>query len=133
MDLATLFGFILVWGVVLFSMFHASEGAMGAYFKPNEIFLVLGGSLGAAMLSMPLHTITGVVSYLKKWALNKEAHIEHLIKEMVQYAETARRDGVLALESVARDAPDPFLRRGLQLNIDGAHPEIIERVLRREV
>src|SRR6185436_2448939 len=83
--------------------------------------------------SMPLHNITGAVSYLKKFIFNKEAHIEHIIKEMVQYAETARRDGVLALESVAREAPDAFLRRGLQLTIDGTDPEIIERILRIEV
>src|SRR3984885_12526508 len=133
MDLATVIGLVLAWGAVLWSMFHASEGAMGAYFKPNEILLVAGGSLGAAMLSMPMHTITGVVSYLKKWAFNKETHIEHVIKEMVQYAETARRDGVLALESVAREAPDAFLRRGLQLTIDGTDPEIIERILRIEI
>jgi chemotaxis protein MotA len=133
MDLATLFGLILVWGAVLWSMFHASEGAMGAYFKPNEIFLVLGGSIGAALCSMPLHAATGVVSYIKKWALNKDQHIEHVIKEMVEYAETARRDGVLALESVAREAPDAFLRRGLQLTIDGTDPEIIERILRIEI
>ncbi|HMB96214.1 MAG TPA: MotA/TolQ/ExbB proton channel family protein, partial [Tepidisphaeraceae bacterium] len=55
------------------------------------------------------------------------------IKEMVSYAETARRDGVLALESVAREAPDPFLRRGLQLTIDGTDPEIIERIMRIEI
>ena len=133
MDLATLFGLLLAWGAVLFSMFHASDGAMGSYFKPPELFLVLGGSTGAALLSMPLHSITGTVSYLKKWALGKEQHVEHLIKEMVQYAETARRDGVLALESVAREAPDPFLRRGLQLTIDGTDPEIIERIMRIEI
>ena len=52
---------------------------------------------------------------------------------MVQYAETARRDGVLALESVAREAPDAFLRRGLQLTIDGTDPEIIERIMRIEI
>src|ERR1700723_1626867 len=133
MDLATLFGFILCWAAVLWSMFHASEGAMGAYFKPNEILLVLGGSIGAAMVSMPLDAITGAIAYLKKCILNKEMHIEHVIKEMVQYAEPARRDGVLALESVAREAPDPFLRRGLQLTIDGTDPEIIERILRIEI
>src|ERR1700722_5529257 len=133
MDLATLFGFILCWGAVLWSMFHASEGAMGAYFKPNEIFLVLGGSVGAALLSMPLHAVTGVVSYIKKFAFGKEQHVEHVIGEMVKYAETARRDGVLALESVAREAPDPFLRRGVQVTIDGTDPEIIERILRIEI
>jgi chemotaxis protein MotA len=133
MDLATLIGMVLAWGAVVFSMYHASEGALGAYLKPSEMFLVFGGSLGAAMLSMPLHSITGAVGYLKKWLLNKHAHIEHLIKEMVEYAETARRDGVLALESVAREAPDAFLRRGLQLTIDGTDPEIIERILRIEI
>jgi chemotaxis protein MotA len=133
MDLATLFGFLLAWGAVLFSMYHASEGAMGSYFKPPELFLVMGGSVGAAMLSMPLHSITGVVSYIKKWALGGEHHVEHVITDMVKYAETARRDGVLALETVAREAPDPFLRRGLQLTIDGTDPEIIERILRIEI
>ena len=64
---------------------------------------------------------------------SKHQHIEHTIQEMVQYAETARRDGVLALESVARDAPDPFLRRGLQLTIDGTDPEVIERIMRIEI
>src|SRR6059058_161223 len=133
MDLATIIGLLLAWGAVIYSMFHASHGALGAYFKPAEIFLVFGGSVGAALLSMPLHSVTGALSFMKKWVLNKEAHIEHIIKEMVQYAETARRDGVLALESVAREAPDPFLRRGLQLTIDGTDPEIIERILRIEI
>ena len=133
MDLATIIGIVLAWGAVLFSMWHVTEGAMGAYVKPPEMFLVFGGALGAAMLSMPMHTVTGVVNYLKKWALNKEAHVEHIIKEMVEYAETARRDGVLALETVAREAPDAFLRRGLQLTIDGTDPEIIERILRIEI
>jgi chemotaxis protein MotA len=133
MDLASLFGVILAWGAVLFSMWHVTEGNMGAYFKPPEVFLVFGGSLGAAMLSMPLHNITGALGYLKKWLFNKDAHIEHVIQEMVSYAETARRDGVLALETVAREAPDAFLRRGLQLTIDGTDPEIIERILRIEI
>ncbi len=133
MDLASVIGLVVAWGAVVYSMFHASHGAIGAYVKPGEMFLVFGGSIGAALLSMPLHNITGAVGYVKKWLFNKEAHIEHLIKEMVQYAETARRDGVLALETVAREAPDAFLRRGLQLTIDGTDPEIIERILRIEI
>jgi len=133
MDLATIIGLLLAWGAVIYSMFHASHGALSAYMKPGEIFLVFGGALGATMLSMPLHSVTGAANYVKKWLFNKEAHIEHIIKEMVNYAETARRDGVLALESVAREAPDAFLRRGLQLTIDGTDPEIIERIMRIEI
>jgi chemotaxis protein MotA len=84
-------------------------------------------------MSMPLHAILGALSSVKKILIGKHAHIEHLIKDMVGYAETARRDGVLALEAVAREAPDAFLRRGLQLTIDGTDPEMIERIMRIEI
>src|SRR5688500_18235197 len=133
MDLATVIGLTLAWGAVIYSMFHASHGAVGSYVKPAEIFLVFGGSIGAAMLSMPMHYVSGAFAYMKKWMFNKEPQVDAIIKEMVQYAETARRDGVLALEAVAREAADPFLRRGLQLTIDGTDPEIIERILRIEI
>ncbi len=48
MDLATIIGFVLAWGAVIYSMFHASEGHLEAYFKPNEMLLVFGGALGPA-------------------------------------------------------------------------------------
>lgn len=133
MDLATLIGYVLAWGVLLYGMFHATHGQMGAYMNVAELMLVFGCALGAAMASMPLHSVTAAMGCLKKMFFGKETHVEHLIKEMVQYAETARRDGVLALESVAREAPDPFLRRGLQLTIDGTDPEVIERIMRIEI
>src|SRR3954468_12701783 len=133
MDLSTLIGYLLAWGALAYGAYHASHGALGAYIKPGEILLVGGCALGAAMASMPLPSVISALKSAKKVLFSKETHVEHLIKEMVQYAETARRDGVLALESVAREAPDPFLRRGLQLTIDGTDPEVIERIMRIEV
>jgi chemotaxis protein MotA len=133
MDLATIIGYVLAWGALMYGMFHATHGKMGAYLNPAELLLVIGCALGAAMASMPLHSVMGAMGAMKKLIFAKEEHVEHLIKELVQYAETARRDGVLALETVAREAHDPFLRRGLQLTIDGTDPQIIERILRIEV
>jgi len=133
MDLATLFGLLIGWGALFYGAWHASHGALGAYLKPAEILLVGGCALGAAIMSMPMHSIMSALASFKKYLFSKEQHVEHLIKEMVEYAETARRDGVLALETVAREAADPFLRRGLQLTIDGTDPEIIERIMRIEI
>src|SRR5690242_259518 len=133
MDLATVIGYLLAWGALGYGAYHASHGAIAAYVKPGEILLVGGCALGAALASMPLHSVISALKSAKKLLVSQSAHIEHLIKEMVQYAETARRDGVLALESVAREAPDPFLRRGLQLTIDGTDPDLIERILRIEI
>ncbi|MEO6047494.1 MAG: MotA/TolQ/ExbB proton channel family protein [Candidatus Kapaibacterium sp.] len=133
MDLATVIGYVVAWGCLGYGIFHASHGAVGAYINITEVFVVAGCAFGATIASVPLHAVTGAFGALKKMLFSKESHIEHLITEMVSYAETARRDGVLALESVAREAPDPFLRRGLQLTIDGTDPEIIERIMRIEV
>lgn len=133
MDLATIIGYVVAWGSLAYGIWHASHGAVGAYINIAEVLVVGGCAFGATFVSMPLHSILSAFASLKKLIFSKESHIEHLIKEMVGYAETARRDGVLALETVAREAPDPFLRRGLQLTIDGTDPEMIERIMRIEV
>jgi len=133
MDFATLVGYLLAWGSLAYGANHATHGDLGVYFKPGEIILVGGCALGATLASMPLSSIKGAVMAGLKVVLNKHAHLEHMIKEIVNYAETARRDGVLALETAAREAHDPFLRRGLQLTIDGTDPELIERIMRIEI
>lgn len=133
MDIGTIIGYVIAWGAMIYGAHHASGGNLGPYFKPGEIILVGGCALGATIASMPLHSVMAGLKAVNKMLFAKDAHVEHLIKELVQYAETARRDGVLALEAVAREAPDPFLRRGMQLTIDGTDPEIIERIMRIEI
>ena len=133
MDLATLIGFVLAWGALFYGMFHATHGHITAYVNPAELLLVAGCAIGATMVSMPLHAVMGAMGATKKMLFSKEVHTQHVIKEMVEFAEVARRDGVLALETASREAPDPFLRRGLQLTIDGTDPEMIERILRIDI
>ncbi len=133
MDIATIIGLVMAWGSMAYAINHLTHGNFGPYIAPGEIILVGGCALGATFMSMPLHSVLGALSAGKKYILNKHAHIDHIIKDLVNYAEVARRDGVLALEAASREAPDPFLRRGLQLTIDGTDPEVIERILRIEI
>lgn len=133
MDITTIVGILVAWGSLIYSMHHVTHGDLAPYFKPGEIILVGGCALGATLMSMPLHSALGGVKSGIKFVLNKGAHVEHIIKDLVNYAEIARRDGVLALETASKEAHDPFLRRGLQLTIDGTDPEIIERIMRIEV
>lgn len=132
MDLATVIGFVLAWGSILYGMHHAAH-TLTPYIVVGEMILVGGCAVGVSIWSMPLHAVTGAIGAAKKVLLNKPIHLNHMIKEMVGYAETARRDGVLALETVSKEAHDPFLRRGLQLTIDGTEPEMIERIMRIEL
>jgi chemotaxis protein MotA len=56
-----------------------------------------------------------------------------LINKLVQFAEIARRDGILALEGVSETIRDPFLVRGIQLAVDGTDPELIEKIMNTEL
>ena len=133
MDFATVAGYGLAWGALGYGAWHASHGEIMAYVKPGEVLLVGGCALGATLASMPLHSVKGAMKATLKMLFAKPAHIEHIITEMVGYAETARKDGVLALESVAREAHDPFLKKGLSMIVDGTDPEIVEQTMRIEL
>jgi chemotaxis protein MotA len=132
-DIATVIGLVVAWGSIVYSINHMTHGNFAPYIAPGEIILVGGCALGATFCSMPLHSIKGAIAAGKKYLFNKPHHIDHVIKELVGYAEVARRDGVLALETASKEAHDPFLRRGLQLTIDGSEPHVIEKILRIEI
>ena len=133
MDIGTLVGYGLAWGAIIFGMWHVTHGHIDAYIKPTEMILVGGCALGAAIAGTPIHAIMSGLKGVKKMLFGGHHDVDHAIHEMVQFAETARRDGVLALEKTSKDHPDPFMRRGLQLTIDGTDPEVVERILRIEI
>ena len=133
MDIATIIGFLLAAGGVVFAMYHGTEGDFSVFFSTEGFVLVMGGAIGLAIMSMPLHAAKGLPAYIKKCFFHKDVEAKHLIEQIVQFAEIARRDGVLALENSVKTSNDPFMKKGLQLAIDGADPAIIEQVMSIEL
>lgn len=133
MDIATIIGILFAVGAITWAMYEGTHGHLSAFYSTEGFVLVLGGSIAAVMLSMPLRSCISVFGYMKKWLFAKEVRPDHLIKELVGFAELARRDGVLALEQVAKQQTDPFLKRALQLAVDGSDPATIEQTLNYEI
>ena len=133
MDIATLVGIIFSVGAIIWAMYEGTHGHLDAFFSTEGFVLVLGGSLAAVCLSMPLRSVLSMFSYLKNWLFAKNVHFHVIIKQMVEYAELARREGVLALEKEIAKQPDPFFRKGLQLAVDGMEGEMIERTMRVQI
>ncbi len=133
MDIATLIGIIVAVGGIVWAMYEQTHGDLGTFYSTEGFVLVLGGSFAAVCLSMPLKSVLAVFGYTKKWLLGKELPIDNLLKSLVGYAEIARRDGMLALEEALKTQSDPFLKKGLQLAVDGTDPEIIEQTLEIEI
>jgi chemotaxis protein MotA len=133
MDIATLIGFCVAAGAIFFAMYEGAEGQLKVFYSKEGFLLVMGGAIGLAIMSMPFHVAKTLPAYIKKCLFHKEVHAKHLIEQIVQFAEIARRDGVLALENSVKTTNDPFLKKGLQLAIDGADPAVIEQVLSIEL
>ena len=134
MDIATGAGIGLAFVAVLLSMVMEGGNPAALVTHPAPILLVIGGTLGATMAGYDLKDVTGIAKVAMK-AFMPGAPIEpaESIEQVVHFADRARRDGLLALEEEAKDVEDPFLRKGLQLAIDGTDPDIVRDVLETEI
>jgi len=106
---------------------------LAAFFNPPSILIVGGGTLGAVMVSIPARRLINSVRVIMRTFLYPKAAPIELINRMVQFAEIARRDGILALEGVTSDIQDEFLVKGIQLAVDGTDPELIEQIMSTEL
>ena len=85
------------------------------------------------MVSIPARRLINSVRVIMRTFLYPKAAPIELINRMVQFAEIARRDGILALEGVTSDIQDEFLVKGIQLAVDGTDPELIEQIMSTEL
>lgn len=132
MDPASLVGIGLALASIFVSMILDGGSPMAIILLP-PILLVLGGTLGAAITGGILRDATGIVALLKRALLAKKIDSAPLVDTMVELANRARREGLLALEDEARKVSDPFLRRGLELAIDGMDSEELREILTSEI
>lgn len=119
MDKASIIGIILGL-VAVFGGNVLEGGQISQILNPIAFLIVAGGTVGATMLQFPLSTFIGALKSIKSILNPPASRAQALITEIVGYATTARRDGILALESAAPKASDPFLSRALMLAVDGS-------------
>lgn len=131
MDVSTLIGLLL--GVGLLGGALAVGGELSAYLSLSSFLIVVGGTLAATVVATPASMLGSLPRML--WAVlrSREPDPIETVHTVVRFAETARREGLLAMEDAAAELEDPFLRKGLLLVVDGADPEVIQKVLRIEI
>ena len=132
MDIATIVGLILAMVLIVASI-AASGGTLAAFIDPASILVVFGGCLATVLISFPLKNSLSVFGVAKKVFTWKLEPVQDIIDQLVSLAETARRDGLLALESRLYEVENPFIVLGVQMAVDGTRPEVIEDILRTEL
>lgn len=126
--LGLLFGIVAIIGGQLLE-----GGHIASLSQPTALLIVLGGTMGAVMLQSPYATfMRGMRMVRWVWYPPVVDH-QQLIKQISNWSQVSRREGLLALEGVINQLKDDFSRKGLQLLVDGAEPERLREVLEVDI
>ena len=132
MDLTTIIGIVLSIAAILGG--QALEGGhIGSISQPTAAIIVLGGTFGATLVSYPLKDFLRSLSLSKRALLEKKSDLGALVTQLTEFAGLARRDGVLALEGKLASIEDPFVKRSLQLVVDGVDADVARDTLETAV
>jgi chemotaxis protein MotA len=108
-------------------------GDMRAFVNAPSVMITLGGALASLFVGHPFSRVLSMVTYLRITLRPPNFQEERLISQLVTFSEKARREGLLALEDDLEELEDDFLRKGIQLVVDGTDPEIIKNILYNEL
>lgn len=131
MDLGTVVGLVLIMALLLGAM--AMGVGVGAYIDIPSVLIVVGGSIGALMISFKPGQMKKFTKVFMIAIKPPEENVAELIKKLVEFATKARKDGILALESEVNNEPNAFLKKGLSMAIDGSEPDTIRELLEIEL
>lgn len=132
MDLATIIGLVLGFGGIIGGA--VIEGVhISALIQPTAAMIVMGGTFGAAFISFPLPAIVGALKNVKTVFLPPKVDHEQVVKDIINYATKARRNGLISLEQEAQSARDPFIKKGISLVVDGIDPQKLRETLEADI
>lgn len=129
MDIATVAGIGL--GFVLIVVAILLGGSPAAFFNAPSLLIVLGGTVATTFIRFPMPVVKRTAQVIRNAFFEKTEPVEQMIRQIVELSELARRESVLALDNVEID--DDFLRKGVQLAVDGTDPALIRQILNTEL
>jgi chemotaxis protein MotA len=103
-------------------------GNLHQILQPTAALIVFGGTMGAVLLQFPLATVTAAFRSMAHVFAAPRKH-DQLIKLLVSFANKARRNGVVSLDSDLQTIQDPFLKQTLMLAVDGTEPSDLRKIM----
>jgi len=131
-DKSTFGGLILAVGGILAGLL-IEGGKLGQVLQPTAAMIVLGGTIGAVMVQFPLNVVMAAAKNLMRVFFAKSMDPGDLIKELVGYANKARKDGIVSLDAELANIQDPFMKKSLMLAVDGTEPQELRKMMELEL
>jgi chemotaxis protein MotA len=131
-DIATFVGLILAVGGIVGGLL-LEGGEITDIAQYTAAIIVLGGTLGAVLIATPLSVAIGAVKQMMAVFFDKAVTADSIIEEIIGYATKARKNGIVSLEQDADQVSDPFLRKALNLAVDGTDLQELRKMMELEI
>src|SRR5512135_831241 len=128
MDKASIGG-VLVAAVGIVTGLLIEGGSLGQILQPTAALIVFGGTMGAVLLQYPLTTVAAAFGSMTHIFAAHHRRDDQLIRQLVGFANKARRDGVVSLDADLKNIEDPFLKQTLMLAVDGTEPADLRKIM----
>jgi chemotaxis protein MotA len=125
-------GLLLALGGVVFVVIVSGTSPM-ALWDLSSFVLVLGGTVGITMMSTPSDDVITAMKLMGRAFGNADAKYQETITLFVELAEQARREGLLSLEERVNRIDNPFIKKGMQLLVDGTDPNLLRQMLELDI
>lgn len=132
MDKGTFGGLVVAIGGILLGL-ALEGGQIGQILQPTAALIVFGGTLGAVMVQFPLPVVLAAFAGLAHVFFERGQDPLLVVKEMVRYAQKARKDGIVSLDSEVQSIHEPFWKKTLMLAVDGTEPAEVRRIMEVEI
>jgi len=129
LDIATFIGL----GLALVAIMTGMGGDVGLFLDMTSIILVLGGTIGSLFIAYPIERVMNIFKIMLSTFFYKPYNMSDTIRTLVTSSEKARREGLLSLEQDVEKIEDPFMKKGLQLVVDGIDPELLKSMLETDL
>lgn len=129
MDLATLIGVVGAIGCIVTAILMG--GQMGTFVNGPSVMIVVAGTMAVVLMKFPLTNMLGAFGVAVKAFVHKSQQPSSIIEQSVELANVARKDGLLGLENVAVE--NEFLAKGIAMVVDGNPPELVSKILAKEI
>jgi chemotaxis protein MotA len=131
LDLSTLIGIGAAFGLMLMAILQG--GPLTIFINVPALLIVFGGTFGNTLVHYPFGDVFDAMNVAKKTFLHKEMSINNLIGQLMEFANKARKEGILALQGAMESVEDDFLKKAMQMAVDGQEPETLRSMLNTEI
>jgi chemotaxis protein MotA len=127
------FSGILIAFIALLGGNWLEGGHIDSLLNGPAMLIVVGGTIGAILLQTPLSVFIHALRLSNRVFLPGSPDMAGTIQKIVRWSSIARKEGLLGLETIAEKEPDPFIRKGMQMLVDGNEPEVLRDALEMEM